>query len=804
MTVPPGGLLPTDVDVFDALGIPSDLIAAADIRRVTHREAVEEVGIRYRSEHLEGLAFPYRHPETKQLLTFRVRRDHPELDSRGRPIAKYVAPPDRHHLYFPPGAGALLTDTSVTVAIVEAEKSVLACMAAAVREGRPLLAVGTGGCWGWRGIVGKTTDAAGARVDEKGPLPDLDRIEWQARDVVILFDSNTVTNAAVRAAREALARDLAGRGAHVRIADLPLNDGINGPDDFRAAHGDQALFALLDGAKRGAIIDADARASRGSQATEIVRLALASGATLFHDDEVSYVSAPVGTHRATYALRSRAARSWLVGLYFDETGKAPGAQGLADAINTLDAHACRGPQRPVWVRIGRDGDAIYVDLGTPDWRVVEVTRHGWRMVDVSPMAFRRPRALLPLPEPVRGGAIAELRPFLNLAGERDWILVVAWLIGALRGRGPYPPLILQGEQDAGKSSGARLLRTLIDPNLAPLRREPRDARDLMIAATNAHVLNFDNLSGLSRGLSDDLCRLATGGGFSTRALYENREEEIFDASRPILLNGIAELATRPDLVSRALFVAFPSLRDTRRRTEDDLARAFAAAQPRILGALLDAVAAALARESSVTLSVLPRMADFARWVVAAELACPWKPGQFLNVYAVNRQQAIEAVLEGDVVADLAQTLCADDGWQGTATNFLAELNTRATESQRRSKDWFTKPRQVADALRRLAPALRRIGVDVRHGRAGHRRTRLVELKRVDRDASASSAARKEAIDEVFCTPDADAGTGQDTASSASASAMPVRASGLADRADAADAPDRALQAIPQDNRWTIK
>jgi hypothetical protein len=142
-----------------------------------------------------------------------------------------------------------LDDSSALVVLVEAEKSALALTAAAMRAGRRLLAIGLGGCWSWRGTIGKTTDAGGARVDERGPLPDLDRIGWRERDVVILFDANATTNRNVQAARLALSRELAIRGASVRMAELPMQSGINGPDDYIAKYGDMALFALMDAAK---------------------------------------------------------------------------------------------------------------------------------------------------------------------------------------------------------------------------------------------------------------------------------------------------------------------------------------------------------------------------------------------------------------------------------------------------------------------------------------------------------------------------------------------------------------------------
>jgi putative DNA primase/helicase len=242
-------LTPADLQLHEALGIPPQLLAEAGVRRVTHQEARRDCGIRYKSDHLEGIWYPNRDPESGRIRGGRVRRDHPEVDHQGKPIAKYVAPPGRHHLYFAPGAVPMLADPSVTIVVVEGGKSVLAVTGAARRAGRRLLPIGLGGCWGWKGTIGKTTDAQGARVDEKGPLPDLDRVTWHDRDVVIVFDANATTNAKVQAARLALGKDLNTRGARVRIAELSTESDVNGPDDFIGKHGDAALFALLDAAK---------------------------------------------------------------------------------------------------------------------------------------------------------------------------------------------------------------------------------------------------------------------------------------------------------------------------------------------------------------------------------------------------------------------------------------------------------------------------------------------------------------------------------------------------------------------------
>src|SRR5262249_28732422 len=140
-------------------------------------------------------------------------------------------------------------------------------------------------------------------------------------------------------------------------------------------------------------------------------------------------------------------------------------------------------------------------------------------------------------------------------------------VAALRPTGPYPFLYLLGEQGSAKSSATQIIRDLIDPFKAPLRTTPRDERDLYIAANNGRVIAYDNVSRLEPWLSDALCRLATGGGFSTRTLYTDYEEVLFDMQRPILMNGIEEVANRGDFLERAIMITLPSISESKRKDE---------------------------------------------------------------------------------------------------------------------------------------------------------------------------------------------------------------------------------------------
>src|SRR5262249_24545975 len=158
-------------------------------------------------------------------------------------------------------------------------------------------------------------------------------------------------------------------------------------------------------------------------------------------------------------------------------------------------------------------------------------------VPEPPVRFRRARGLHALPEPVHGGRIDRLRNFLHVPDDDAWRLIVAWLLSALRPRGPYPVLAINGEQGTAKSTATKVLRALAARHAAPLGAAPKEPRALMTAATNGWIIALDTLSRVTPWLSDALCRLSTGGGFGIRELYSDAEEVLFEATRPIVLNA---------------------------------------------------------------------------------------------------------------------------------------------------------------------------------------------------------------------------------------------------------------------------
>ena len=271
-----------------------------------------------------------------------------------------------------------------------------------------------GGCWGWRGRVGKVNNERGERVDELGPLPDL-ACASSGRVVIILLDSNASSNPRVQQAQRALRSQLIQQGDEVLIAKLPVVAGVNGPDDYIGVAGDDAMATVLSAAGArtdGDPMDGQVIAKRHAQA---LLLELGSDFAFFHTpDRDAFTSVLVDRHLESFPVASREFAHVLRHLYYRRTSCAPPKQALEDAISVFASRALfAGTEQQVFLRVAERDGKTYLDLADPDWNAVEISATGWSLVANPPVKSSRSRGMRQLPHPVAGSNVNELRAFLN-------------------------------------------------------------------------------------------------------------------------------------------------------------------------------------------------------------------------------------------------------------------------------------------------------------------------------------------------------------------------------------------------------
>jgi hypothetical protein len=460
-------------------------------------------------------------------------------------------------------------------------------------------------------------------------------------------------------------------------------------------------------------------------------LHLAAPARVFRSaDGGLHARVPVGDRHEIYPLGSNGFRDWLIDGYFTARSEPPSSSAIMRVVSVLEARARFDVGMPsVSIRVARGGTeseaGYFIDLGDSSRAAIEVSARGWLVVDRPDAQFWRPKGMLPLPVPGRDGSIDLLRPYLNLS-EDDFRLLVVWLTAALLPEGPYPILSLHGEQGAAKSTVARILRHLIDPQVCALLNKPASIRDLMVTAANGWLLVYDNITKIPDWLSDGLCGIVYGTGYAGRALFSDNEREVIQAHCPVVLNGIEEFVVKSDLADRTVFLHMSPIYQAKRRAEKEFWPSFRAEHSRILGGVLDAVVGGLRELPSVTLTKMPRMADFARWGEAVGRGLGWHEGAFLTAYGNNHFDASETAINGSVVAiavfhfatDMLELKCSP-------TELLERLSEYVGKKTARSAAWPKTTQRFTNELRRMAPQLRTYGVAVIFSRT--REGRVVQI-----------------------------------------------------------------------------
>ena len=344
-----------------------------------------------------------------------------------------------------------------------------------------------------------------------------------------------------------------------------------------------------------------------------IAMELASkNAEFFHTKDMhNFAELRFHDHNEIWPIRSPGYERWVRFIYYRETDSAITQADFNTVIRQSEAQAMfDGGEKKVGLRVAGVEGAVYLDLCNNKWEQVRITPEGWEIITAaeSPIKFRRNRGMAELPRPISGSRLNIIREVLNIDSDGAWVLMASWLLGAMKPEAPYPILILQGEQGTSKSTTARLLRSLIDPSEVPTRTLPGNERDLAISALASRILSYDNISGFKPAMSDAYCRIATGGGFGTRTLYTDKSEELFNSTRPLMFNGISDLAIRHDFADRSLVLTLPPIPDQKRLPEYEIAGKWARIQPRAIDVAIESDPVALA-----TLELMQRRENEKIW-----------------------------------------------------------------------------------------------------------------------------------------------------------------------------------------------
>jgi hypothetical protein len=510
-------------------------------------------------------------------------------------------------------------------------------------------------------------------------------------------------------------------------------------------------------------IDAEARRTSPFEmdaADDIVLLTdIASGWSYFVDannDDAVFAELPDSRcHGIAVSIHTRQFRRALINKFMALRRRAPGRDALKIAVDGVDAKAIKDSEsHPVFVRVAYLDGAVYIDRGVPEGgSFIKITAAGREIVTETPAKFIRPaKGMGVLPIPKRGGRISNFKKHLNVMGDRDFWLVVDWILGCLRpigagaGAGEYALMLLLGPHGTSKTTAMKFAFALVDPIRTEPIGPPREDRDVLVIARETFALGIDNVKHIAIERSAVYCRLLSGASNTGRALYTDMETASITARRPIAMTSTTMVVTEEDLSDRTLLIRMgPTFEGQigKRKTSARIDAEFRAELPLFFGCILDAVEAGL-RNAHLPEPPLTRLADMAFWLHRCEPGfakedCP--PGSLLGALHESIQEMAQDIADHDPTASAIVAFMAEGSKQTSGKQLVSQLwGTLRTQNRNKglhAKDFPGSPNAFSRRVRELQVVLHRnqLHVTLHREAAGS----MIEITRIVRTPQPNGA-----------------------------------------------------------------
>lgn len=462
-----------------------------------------------------------------------------------------------------------------------------------------------------------------------------------------------------------------------------------------------------------------AKAVNESQTDVLIRLG--REAKLFSDElSDAYAAVAVDAHTELWKVSSRTYKLWLIRKFFEETGKAPNVDSMNQALGVMEARALfDGEQKKLQLRVAGNSDTIYYDLADKEWRAVEITKKGCKILTNPPPLFVRNKNSRMQVKPDFSGDMRLLLKHVAIPNEEDRILYLVYIVSCLIPDIPHPILVLCGEKGAAKSTAMKMTRSIVDPAVRALLTMPNSIQDTSLCLANNYMPVFDNMDGLSAEKSDLLCIASTGGGISRRTLYTNEDETILELRRCVGMNGINVVVNRADLLDRSIILELKRIDNTMRKEERQVWEEFEADRAQIVGGAMTALSKAMSIYPDVKLDKLHRMADFTRWGYAIAEALGYGGEAFLKAYEDNQGKSNEeAISSHPVAASIIALMESRYHWSGSVAELLETLEqvARRVRINTHVKVWPAATHVLSRRLREVQSNLEQSGIffDIRN------------------------------------------------------------------------------------------
>lgn len=318
-----------------------------------------------------------------------------------------------------------------------------------------------------------------------------------------------------------------------------------------------------------------------------------------HTDNHEYFLLPKinGLPNIAYMVGEADIRNYLSRKFREETGGNVVGQGaMISVMSTLEGE-CAGSKYEMGLeyRSGNNGDTYWMDLGTPDGKVVKYNAEGWEVLERMPndqgFAFRRSNATKRLPVPENISAVDTkdtlnklIRPFVSVS-DKDWPLVVGWMVKHMMSTTDTPIMLLVSEAQSGKSTATRVMKYSVEGVMDRGSEIPEKADDIAVTMSSERITMYNNISSINLKLSNLLCQIVESSTYKKRKLRTDNDEVELTLNSSVIMNGITTGALKGDFKTRTVRLELDSSIKAG-MTHNQIDRALKDAHPQVLGALL--------------------------------------------------------------------------------------------------------------------------------------------------------------------------------------------------------------------------
>lgn len=392
-------------------------------------------------------------------------------------------------------------------------------------------------------------------------------------------------------------------------------------------------------------------------------------------------------------VESQEFTTWVNNSYFKKHCKFPPGYELAPAIKYVvsEAPLIQGTNE-VHLRFGHNKGTVYIDLANENNEVVAISDTGWNITASAPVYFKKVSTQLAIPTPENYGDYLKLGEFINIDDDSKMVLL-STLCSFAHGNHVRPLLGLIGPEGSGKTSAARFIRTMLDPN-APLETNVHTTRDLMLTLNYNALPILDNITKFTQAETDSLCKAITGTGSQERRYYTNHDLLSLYFQRTTIYTALKSPTQAPDFLDRALEFDFNRIPHSQMKSDSDLPAEFEKQLPNILGGFYTTISEAMKLLPTINLPKHARWCDaFKLSAAAAEVI-----GYGANNYAetclamINaRKQKFSKIAKNNDSVDMIKSILRENNKFTGTTSKLWQKLTSLTNAYEVPPKWLQSP-----------------------------------------------------------------------------------------------------------------